>query len=290
MVEEARRFLLPLPADVPLPPGSVIRYDARHPQVFRCSGVPVFGCSGVPDPDGSTPQHRNTVTPQRLMLVGAGALGNFVALTLAAQSEPVSLTVIDPDYVEATNLNRQPAFLRSVGAGKAITLAQELRRLRPEMRVDHLAEPVQPEHFDRFQPEVVLSCVDRFAPRKLIHDECLKRRIPLLNGGTSAFSGHVEAYVPGRSACFNCLYTLNALAAREEEERADPSRCINASEPSIATTNALIGALMAAEAIGKAAPLCSMLRYDAGSPERMTAGRVRRACECWAEERLGSPA
>jgi molybdopterin/thiamine biosynthesis adenylyltransferase len=272
LVEEVRRFLLPLPDDCPLPPNQVLHYNPSHPHRFAPSNE---GCSISQFPNFPI---------SHVLLIGAGALGTFAALALATRGDIDSLTIIDPDYVEATNLNRQPLFLRAVGDGKAVTLAKQLRKIQPAMQVDSIAEPVSPEHFDRCRPDLVLSCVDSFAPRKLIHDECLRRGIPLINGGTSAFSGHIEVYVPNKTACFNCLYALDSLAAREAAARSDPARCQRAVEASIVTTNALIGALMAAEVGYLHEPLRRMIRYDARLPHRFRLGYARPPCACRAKD------
>jgi molybdopterin/thiamine biosynthesis adenylyltransferase len=268
MVEELRRFLLPLPDDCPLPSGHALHYNPSHPHRFAPS-------------NGHFPISQFPNFPiSRVLLVGAGALGTFAALSLTRRGDIDSLTIVDPDYIEVTNLNRQPLYLHAVGDGKALTLAKQLRKIQPAMQVDYIAEPVSAEHFDRCSPDLVLSCVDSFAPRKLLHDECLRRSIPLINGGTSAFSGHLEVYHPGKTACFNCLYALDALVAREAEERADPARCQRAVEASIVTTNALIGGLMAAEVGNLHNPPRFMLHYDTRAPQRITCGFAYRPCSC----------
>ncbi len=262
LVEEARRHLLPLPSE------PAARCAPHLPERFAAYSP------------------RPLSQPRNIMLIGAGALGTFVALGLAARAESCSLTIVDPDYIEASNLNRQPLYLRNVGDGKAITLANWLREIQPAMQVNYVAEPVSPQHFDQFSPDLVLSCVDSFAPRQLLHRECVRRAIPLINGGTSAFSGHLEVYQPDRSACFNCLYALDDLAEREMREPADPARCGRVAEASVVTTNALIGALMASEVCRLNDPPRQMIDYFGRDPLRWRLGYPRRACYCKFDDRV----
>jgi len=269
---EVRRRLLPLPGDCPLPAGGAVQYDMMAPS--RVQGE-LRRSGPVPRPNAG-----------RVMLIGAGALGTFAALGIASTGLASSLVIIDPDYVEATNLNRQPLYAGAVGDGKALSMAKRLREVAPRMRVQHVSAEVSPEHFDLFRPNVVLSCLDNLAARKLVHDECVSRRIPLVNGGTGPLSGHAEVYFQGVTPCLNCLYDLDGMAAAELAEQADPGRCQRAAEPSTVTTNAAVGALMVSEAahcLSSASwgrPVRCMLRYDASSPARLIAGVARRPCEC----------
>lgn len=285
LVEEVRRILLPLPGDAPFPAGQTLLYDPTAPERFQPHPLahrPPAPPMPTPSPTLS-PAHPYTAN-RRVLIAGAGALGTFAALSLAAAGGCAHCLVVDRDFIEWTNLHRQPLYWGAVGEGKAITLAGRLSALCPNMEVEQRSAPVAEAHLDEWEPDLVLACMDRFAPCADLHDWCRARRIPVVNGGTSAFTGHLEVYRPGETACLDCQLDLSGLARREEDAAAHPSRCAGAPEPSIATTNALIGALMAAEATGEAPSLRGVLHYDAGAPLRFSAGRPTQACACGSEE------
>lgn len=67
-------------------------------------------------------------------IIGAGGLGSNVAIMLA-RSGVRNMTLIDPDIVDASNLNRQAYFPADVGVPKVLALARHLTALEPAMRL-----------------------------------------------------------------------------------------------------------------------------------------------------------
>lgn len=70
----------------------------------------------------------------RVGIVGAGGLGSNVAMMLA-RSGFIHLTLVDPDIVDASNLNRQCYWPEDVGEAKVLALTRRLKALEPGMKV-----------------------------------------------------------------------------------------------------------------------------------------------------------
>jgi molybdopterin/thiamine biosynthesis adenylyltransferase len=197
-------------------------------------------------------------------LVGAGALGNFVALGLAALGF-TRLTVIDPDPVEVTNLNRQILFWDAVGQPKAEALARRIAEwfgTTPRAMTTYVTQET-----DISEYAVVFDCTDNFASRIVLSEKCRENGQVLISGGTGVEAGQVVVFDPARGgptvAELLGLYDLVARADMDVRQR-ERASCVYAPEPAVIMTNQVIGGLMV-EALrrllaGEAAP---NIFYDA---------------------------
>jgi molybdopterin/thiamine biosynthesis adenylyltransferase len=271
VLEEVRKLLMPLEKDT-LTQTSV-QYDLLNPQRF-----------GSADRTTST-----TAWPDEryhCLIVGAGALGTYVSLGLAL-SGVSKLTIVDPDVVEETNLNRQLLFYGSVGKPKASELASKLKRLCPGLEAAAIQARVTEDHFEGIG--LIFLCVDNFQTRALVNQLAGRFRIPLVNGGTSAFGGEVAVYQPGQTACLDCQLDVNRLAL-EEREAGSRASCGHVAEASIVNSNAITGSLMVGEA-GTilrpevwGSPLLGVIEYDAFSTARVGIRSPRLPCRCYCGE------
>jgi molybdopterin/thiamine biosynthesis adenylyltransferase len=267
VLEEVRKLLMPLEKDTF--PQTSIQYDLSDPQRFGSAG-------------------RTTSTTAWLdkghhcLVIGAGALGTYVSLGLAL-SGVSKLTIVDPDVVEETNLNRQLLFYDSVGKPKAGELASKLERLCPALKAAAMQARVTEDHFEGI--DLIFSCVDNFQTRALVNQLAGRLRIPLINGGTSAFGGEVAVYQPGKTACLDCHLNVNRLAL-EEREAGGRASCAHVAEASIVNSNVIVGGLMIGEAStilepgALGSPLPGVIEYDAFSPARVGIRSSRLACRC----------
>lgn len=176
-------------------------------------------------------------------IVGAGALGNFVGLGLALAGFR-RLTFIDPDVVEATNLNRQIFFAGAVGAGKAQTLASRLQAACG-IQAQWWADYFQPQAVERF--DLLFDCVDNFASRIAISEACAAHKIPLISGGADVSRGQVVAFQPHRQpqtpAALLDMYTIQQRRGPELRGQGRAA-CIYQPNPAVIMTNEVIGGFM----------------------------------------------
>lgn len=207
----------------------------------------------------------------RLVMVGAGALGNWLAYALmhdwiAHSAE--ELIIIDRDRIEYSNLNRQVFFTREdVGKSKALRLAEHLNPAFPGIHVRGITDHVESESFfsatDRL-PTMILSCVDSWRTRALLNRIAVKDRIPLLNGGTDPWSCNIYGYFPEKTPCLNCVLSVTRRAEAETEA----TSCA-AVEPSVVFTNMIAAGLMATAFHRPCLFHQGILQYDLTIPERI---------------------
>jgi len=178
----------------------------------------------------------------KVVVVGCGALGNYVALGLAGYGVG-EIVLIDPDYIEESNLNRQLVFNNSdINKAKSTALKERLdERIAEKTLVTGMQMTISSDNIDFAIPDdasVVFLCVDNANTRLLLNDYLVKKKIPFINGGTkSGHFGEVCTVVPGKTPCLRCFMA-------EDPTRAN---CSNEKNPSIVANSMLISAFMLVE-------------------------------------------
>jgi len=143
-------------------------------------------------------------------IVGCGALGGFQAAALA-RAGVGRLTIIDRDYVELGNLQRQWLFEESDAAEalpKAIAAERRLARINSDAAVRAVVEDLTPANIAELlgDAQVILDGTDNFETRYLINDFAIRSGIPWIYGGAVGSYGLTMPVIPGRTACLRCVY------------------------------------------------------------------------------------
>lgn len=134
-------------------------------------------------------------------IVGLGGLGSNVAWMLV-RSGIGALTLADPDAVDASNLDRQFYFLDQVGLPKTDALAANLRRIRPDVRLDlhrmRVTRENLPEVFGGC--DVVVEAVDSASEKAAVIEACCESlpETPLVAASGIAGTGSANAIVTRR--------------------------------------------------------------------------------------------
>jgi molybdopterin/thiamine biosynthesis adenylyltransferase len=183
------------------------------------------------------------------LVVGAGALGNFVALNLALVGVK-SLDIMDFDVIETSNLNRQLLLYDRVGEYKAAVLSERLYEINPELKTNFFNKKFDEscEHLfkdgNKFgKYDVVFCCVDRADTRLLLNNFAVKYNIPIIEGGTGPTAGQFAIYKPGASRCISCKRDLEYMVEKEKQQ-SKKGGCLQA-EASVVIPNIIIGSAMA---------------------------------------------
>jgi adenylyltransferase/sulfurtransferase len=143
------------------------------------------------------------------VIIGCGALGSVQIETLA-RAGVGRLVLVDRDFVEESNLQRQIMFEESDALNrlpKSIAAASRIARVNSDIRVEPLVTDVNFENVEEIidGADVVLDGTDNFETRFLINDACLKTRTPWIYGAAVGSYGLTMTIVPGSSPCLNCV-------------------------------------------------------------------------------------
>jgi molybdopterin-synthase adenylyltransferase len=138
-----------------------------------------------------------------------GALGSNSA-NLLARAGVGTLRLVDRDFVDWTNLQRQSLFEEKDAAlslPKAEAAARYLKRVNSAIRCQPMIDDINPGNIERIVAgtTVVVDGLDNFYTRALVNEACVKHGIPWVYGACLGTYGTAATIIPGASACLNCL-------------------------------------------------------------------------------------
>lgn len=143
-------------------------------------------------------------------IVGCGALGSFQAEALV-RAGIGRLRLIDRDYVDSTNLQRQWLYSEADArdeSPKAVAAARRLHELNRHVEVEPLVTDLTPSNAEELIAgcDLILDGTDNFETRYLLNDLSVKQNLPWIYGAAIGSYGVMMPVVPGRGPCFACIY------------------------------------------------------------------------------------
>ena len=144
-----------------------------------------------------------------MLLLGAGGLGSPAALYLAAAGVG-TLGIIDPDTVDASNLQRQVLHsTATLGEPKVLSAKKTLEGINPDVTVIPYQERLDSDNVDRILADgwdVIVDGADNFPTRYLVNDASVWHDIPVVHGSIFRFHGQVTVFKPHEGPCYRCLF------------------------------------------------------------------------------------
>jgi adenylyltransferase/sulfurtransferase len=204
------------------------------------------------------------------VVVGCGALGT-VAANLLVRAGVGRLRIVDRDFVEASNLQRQTLFEESDvrdALPKAIAAERRLRAINSSVQIEGIVADVTPKNAAEFLSgfSLILDGTDNFETRLLLNDAAISLGIPWIYAAAVGSYGVTMTVRPGESPCLACLLestgSPNGNGDANVEATCDTAGVLNAAV-------GVIASIEAAEAI----------KLLAGKPEALNARLT--SCDVW---------
>ncbi|MBU0980803.1 MAG: ThiF family adenylyltransferase [Nanoarchaeota archaeon] len=210
---------------------------------------------------------------KRVLVVGGGALGNAVAITLALKGYG-SIGIIDMDCIEDHNLTRQFLLRGRLGERKVDAIKERIRQINPRVEVNAIYGKVGSVGENDFEwlsqmkgsndldtliaskfsltsrqraggailldresvrgYDLIFGCLDNKYARAWLNQAAIDGKILYVDGGTDGMGGQLAAYAPGHTKCIQCQLNLSKFP--------DQTSC--AIDPSTVIPNLIIGNLM----------------------------------------------
>src|ERR1044072_1453110 len=153
----------------------------------------------------------------RAVIIGCGALGSAQAESLA-RAGVGRLRIVDRDFVEFSNLQRQTMFTESDAAErlpKAIACANHIEQINRDIEVEPEVADVNHSTAERLgaTADIVLDGTDNFATRYLINDACVKHEINWIYGAAVGSYGVTMTVRPYKTPCLRCIFPAEPAAA-----------------------------------------------------------------------------
>ena len=179
----------------------------------------------------------------RVAIAGCGATGSAIA-SLLARAGVGFLRIIDRDYVELSNLQRQTLFDETDAAEflpKAVAAARRLSLCNSNVTIEAQVADLTPDNVDPLLGDcsLIMDGTDNFETRYLINDYAISKNVPWIYTAAIGSVGVTMNVLPGETACVACMFP--------ESQRGAAETCDTAGILNAAVT--AIGAHAAAEAL-----------------------------------------
>lgn len=226
-------------------------------------------------------QGQEHLARSRVAVVGCGATGSAL-LSLLARAGIGYLRVIDRDYVEPSNLQRQVLFDENDAAEsvpKAIAAARKVRSFNTDILVDEKVADLTPENCSELLGDVhlVLDGTDNFETRYLINDFSVAHSVPWIYTAAVGSYGLTMNILPGETACLACLFPDPPSGA---VETCDTSGILNSAVNAMASISATEALKLLVGAKGRVRR--TLLSWDVWRNEHaeVQAAKRRPGCRC----------
>jgi len=214
---------------------------------------------------------REKVENAKVMVVGAGALGNEVIKNLVLMGIG-HIFIVDFDEIELANLSRSVLFRESdSGRKKAEVAAARAKEINPNVHVQYFHGDVTTAIglgvFRRM--DVIIGCLDNREARLAVNRFAYWINKPWVDGAIQEFLGLARVFVPGQGACFECSLTEQArrdLAIRYSCPLLARENVLLGKVPTTPTIASIIGAIESQEALklihGKPVKAGSVIHFN----------------------------
>lgn len=234
---------------------------------------------------GIGPLGQERLLAATVAIVGCGATGSALA-SLLARAGVGTLRIIDRDYVEPSNLQRQTLFDENDAAEslpKAIAAARKIATFNSQIVVEPHANDLTPENIDELLVGVhlVLDGTDNFETRYLINDYAVKRSLPWIYTAAVGSYAATMNILPGETACLTCVFPESPTGLIETCETTGILNSAVNFAASLAATEALKLLIGAGESLRR-----TFLTFDLWRNERseISASQPRADCRACARK------
>ncbi len=197
---------------------------------------------------------REKVRQAKIMIIGAGALGNEVIKNLSLMGVG-NLFIVDFDKIEAANLSRSVLFRETDNnRSKAEVAAARAKSVNPQVHVQYVNGDVTTQLglgiFRRM--DAVIGCLDNREARLAVNRFCYWVNKPWVDGAIQELLGLVRVFKPGEGACYECTLTeqaLRDLSMRYSCPLLARQNILLGKVPTTPTIASIIGAMQSQEAL-----------------------------------------
>lgn len=179
------------------------------------------------------PEGLNNLKNSQVLVVGLGGVGSFAAEFLA-RAGVGSLTIVDGDVVDITNVNRQlPALHSTEGKPKVHVVGDRLMDINPELNLTRVQEFLSPERAFEIVEEkydYVLDCIDSVTPKLNLIIGAKRKRVKIISSmGAGGKMEAAKVKVSDISNTVNCMFA-KTIRRRLKEHKIDKLKVVFSSE------------------------------------------------------------
>ncbi|CAM3834626.1 ThiF family adenylyltransferase [Alkalicoccus chagannorensis] len=157
---------------------------------------------------GIGPDGQARIASAEILIAGAGALGSAAAEMLV-RAGVGTVTIVDRDYVEFSNLQRQQLYTEADAEArmpKAAAAEKRLKEINSSVEITGIIGEITPELLESYDHvDVIIDGLDNFETRMVINDAAQKAGIPFVYGACVSSYGLSYTVLPGKKPCLQCI-------------------------------------------------------------------------------------
>ena len=227
-------------------------------------------------------QGQKNLMDSTVLLCGCGALGTVIADSLT-RAGVGKLRIVDRDFVEISNLQRQVLFdERDVESQtpKAIAAANKLTQINSEVTIEPVVADVNYSNIMQLLDgvDLILDGTDNFEIRFLINDVSLEKNIPWIYGGCIGSHGQVMTIFPNESACLRCL--IDSVPAPGTTETCDTAGILGPTVNVVASMQVVSALKLLTGNKNLLEPVLTIIDIWDGSYRKMNIADLRERSNC----------
>ena len=217
----------------------------------------------------------------RIAIVGCGATGSALAGLLARAGVGI-LRIIDRDYVEPSNLQRQSLFDETDAAEslpKAIAASRKIAGFNSQIVVESRVDDLIPSNVEALLEgmELILDGTDNFETRYLINDYAVDRSLPWIYSAAVGSYAVTLNVIPGETACLACIFPDSP---RGMVETCETSGILNSAVNLVASIAATEALKMLVGGRGAATVRRTLLSFDLWTNDRAEISAAKSSPGC----------
>ena len=171
-----------------------------------------------------------------IFIAGAGGLGSPIAIYLAVAGIG-TITIVDMDTVDQSNLNRQILHTdRDMGKKKTVSAMEKLQKYNADITVNAIDTRIDAENVADLvgRADGIVDAMDNYPVRYLLNRTALAKKVPFFHGAIRGYCGQATTILPGETPCLECIFP-----------KAPPKEVF----PVVGVTPGVIGTVQATEVI-----------------------------------------
>ena len=150
------------------------------------------------------PKRQEILNKSKVVVVGLGALGS-IAAELLARAGIGKIVLIDRDFVELSNLQRQSLYDEGdIDKPKVVVAKDKLSKINSYIDISSHFVDLEYDNVDILKSDMILDCTDNFYTRFVINDYAIKNNTPWIYAAVIGTTGTTFNIIPG-GPCLSCI-------------------------------------------------------------------------------------
>lgn len=207
----------------------------------------------------------------KIAVMGCGGIGGEV-IEMLARMGVGELNVVDNDYFDLSNINRQVlSNFENLGLSKSEVAKEKVRQINPYTKVNAFKDEINEENISKIvdDSDLIIDCLDNLLTRVIVSRYAKSNNIPFIHGAIHATLGQITVFTNEKDIDYETMFNLPSKDKKLDETiKENLNKLASEKPPVIGPTANIVGCMQAIEAfkiitgIGKIVTAPEILNFD----------------------------